>query len=247
MKFAIDCIRMAITIQTAHTFTMNQLGSKMRQKHCDAPKCGKLAPYIDVFTLSRRCLSVGGGCRVPRGPIDKDMVFGSLDLPNDTQLPSRSFRADFESHMYGGFWGMLALGTPDPQDENGTRFYDYEDIKAAFWSDKNAEIFEVLESITYEDDQYWKFCSVAVPWFDKLGIDPEYGVFGEVCNDGSDENSELLIPQSLRESQGPPPGHWHLSMWDVPWPDHMDLPFMRVNELEEHMREVQLEGSIEDV
>jgi hypothetical protein len=235
MKSAINCIRMAIAIQTANTFTMNQLVSKMRQKYCDGHKCGELAPYIDLFTLSRRCLSVGGGCRAPCGPVNKDIVSGFLNLPEDTQLPSRSFRVP--ECIYEHFWDMLSLRAMQSAKENSLRFYDYEDIKAAFYSDTNAKIFEEFESITYEDDQCWKLCSVTVPWFDKLGIDPEYGIFCEVCNDGHIETRGLFIPHSLRESQEIPEDLKQFDWtWDVPWPDHTNLPFMRVNEIEEHMR-----------
>jgi hypothetical protein len=175
------------------------------------------------------------------------MVFRFFHLPNDTQLPSRSFRAVSESYMCGSFRSVLDLGTMDPQDKNSTRFYDYEDIKAALWSDTNAEIFEEFESITCENDQYWKLCSVAVPWFDKLGIDPEYGVFCEVCNDGSDESRALFIPHSLRELRELPQGLERCDLtWDMFWPNHMTLPLMRVKELEEHMWEVHPGDAIKD-
>ena len=62
-------IRMAIIIETAHTFTLVQLITKLCQTHCDGTGCSRLAPYIDVFKLTRRCLSINGGCPFPCPPL----------------------------------------------------------------------------------------------------------------------------------------------------------------------------------
>jgi hypothetical protein len=47
---------MAIAIQTHHTFTLQSLFNQLCQKYC--ADCGRLAAFIDVFTLRRVCLSV---------------------------------------------------------------------------------------------------------------------------------------------------------------------------------------------
>ncbi|KAF2821473.1 hypothetical protein CC86DRAFT_250435, partial [Ophiobolus disseminans] len=51
MRLVPSSVRMAVAIDTAHTFSMKQLLAKLCQKHCDGDNCGKLAPYIDVFNL----------------------------------------------------------------------------------------------------------------------------------------------------------------------------------------------------
>jgi hypothetical protein len=56
-----NAIRMAVGMNTAHYFTMAELFSKLCQKTCDGKRyngdiCGEVAPYLDVFRLSRRSL-----------------------------------------------------------------------------------------------------------------------------------------------------------------------------------------------
>lgn len=92
ISFAAGCIRMAIAIQTAHAFTIKQLVSKLSEKYCDAKGCGKVAPYLDIFSLTRRCLSVGRGCPYPRGPINKNMLLNKCDIDENASLPPQYFQ-----------------------------------------------------------------------------------------------------------------------------------------------------------
>lgn len=62
---------MAVGMNTAHYFTMAELFSKLCQKTCDGQtydgkryngdSCGKVAPYLDVFRLSRRSIECAWG------------------------------------------------------------------------------------------------------------------------------------------------------------------------------------------
>jgi hypothetical protein len=52
MLHAPNVIRMAIGIATAHTFNLKQLYEALCQHSC-ASGCGKPAPYLDMFTLTR--------------------------------------------------------------------------------------------------------------------------------------------------------------------------------------------------
>jgi hypothetical protein len=54
-------MRKALALRSGHRFTMFQLFEKLCQKTCDT--CGSVAPYIDVFNLSRQCFNVGGKCQ----------------------------------------------------------------------------------------------------------------------------------------------------------------------------------------
>ena len=51
---------MAVNMDTAHYFSISELFSKLCQRTCDndlsGKVCGKVAPYIDIFTCSRRCV-----------------------------------------------------------------------------------------------------------------------------------------------------------------------------------------------
>lgn len=67
LEYTPNTIRMAIGIRTAHTFTIKDLFAKLCQKSCDMG-CGRMAPYVDVFKLSSRCLWVGGLCDRSVGP-----------------------------------------------------------------------------------------------------------------------------------------------------------------------------------
>jgi hypothetical protein len=74
MRLAPNCVRMALGIDTAHTFNITQLFEKLCQMKCDGKDCDTYAPYLDVFTLTRMCLSVSGGCRIPLGPIKSNYL-----------------------------------------------------------------------------------------------------------------------------------------------------------------------------
>ncbi|KAF2027944.1 hypothetical protein EK21DRAFT_91041 [Setomelanomma holmii] len=94
IRHAASTVRMTLVIGTAHTFTFRQLLAKRCQKHCDGEGCAKLALPIDIFTLSRRCLSIGGACAFKLGPISLEEfgeLSGPLYIPRD--LPARQFRA----------------------------------------------------------------------------------------------------------------------------------------------------------
>ncbi|KAI0586963.1 hypothetical protein KJE20_06419 [Pyrenophora tritici-repentis] len=45
---ASNSIRMAISIQTAHKFTIKDLFAKLCQRMCDGSGCDKFAPYLDA-------------------------------------------------------------------------------------------------------------------------------------------------------------------------------------------------------
>lgn len=59
-----NAIRLAVGIDAAHYFTIADLFSKLCQKSCDnillGKACGRVAPYIDVFSCSRRCVWCAG-------------------------------------------------------------------------------------------------------------------------------------------------------------------------------------------
>jgi hypothetical protein len=70
---------MALGIQTADSFTFKELFGKLCQTKCNGNGCTKLAPYLDVFMLTRRCLSISGGCPFPLGPLNVDIMENNLD------------------------------------------------------------------------------------------------------------------------------------------------------------------------
>jgi hypothetical protein len=53
---------MAIGINTKHLFTLDQLALAVDKRHCIG--CRRLAPFLDVSTLKRRCLLTGGGLAI---------------------------------------------------------------------------------------------------------------------------------------------------------------------------------------
>lgn len=125
MTHAPNCVRMAIAIQTADTFSIKQLFLKLCQKTCDGESCSKLAPYLDVFTLARRCLSVSGGCLHPCGPMNKELLNGGIGSYDEDRFPSRGFFAMVG--QYCNIWANIVIG-----NEEDRYYCDYRDIKAAF-------------------------------------------------------------------------------------------------------------------
>ena len=83
-----DTIRMVICIDTTHLHTLKQLSATLAKRTCAHCKNKKpsLAPYLDMFTLKRRCLDVGGMC-FDRGSFYSitDFVPPSLPIPIDDE------------------------------------------------------------------------------------------------------------------------------------------------------------------
>lgn len=98
--------------------------------------------------------------------------------------------------------------------EEHARFYEYEDVKAMINSESNADIFDEWDMMHCNEDQYWKLCSVATPWIQKLGSHTEYGVFcdrpqktledhqilGQYSSNVTESAADLLTtPKTVRE------------------------------------------------
>ncbi|KAH5502775.1 hypothetical protein HBI52_166230 [Parastagonospora nodorum] len=120
---------MALGIRTADSFTIKELFYKLCQNKCDGNGCTKLAPYLDVFMLTRRCLSISGGCPFPLGPLNVDIMENNFDT-DTKQLPPDSFLPIPGRYQY--------RSDPDPLEipEAGREaYYDYGEVKAAMWSE----------------------------------------------------------------------------------------------------------------
>ncbi|QRD04130.1 hypothetical protein JI435_443030 [Parastagonospora nodorum SN15] len=53
IRQAWNFLRMALAINTAHSFTLKQLFAKVYQKQCSIKGCENPAPYMDIFILTR--------------------------------------------------------------------------------------------------------------------------------------------------------------------------------------------------
>jgi hypothetical protein len=172
MDKASNCIGMVMAIKTEGTFTLKQLLAKLCQKTCDGANCNQLAPYIDVFQLSRRCLSIGNGCPIPLGSLREDCVQDlALSVSEGTSDCYHSLRhfQPYEESVYSKFW--LKVDAPGGPRE---LFWDFADVKAAFLEPNNpgnvAE-FALFETAAREDP-YWKLCSVQAPWLSNSAYRP---------------------------------------------------------------------------
>lgn len=186
---------MAVAIETLHTFTIKQLFVKLCQKYCDGPDCDTLAPYVDVFGLTRRCLSIGRGCRFPCGPLYPGPVGRESEAITD-RLPSRLFKTI--SGRYGKDRWTNELGRQD-------YLYDFFDMKSMLLSDETRRDFEDLEGLTAYDDRYWKLCSAAAPWLSSQGKTSETGIFCDLCIRSL--KGEVVDAAVLAD-----PGRWSLSI-----------------------------------
>lgn len=231
MTEAANCIRMAVAIETAHTFSIEQLHSKLCQKHCDGVNCGNLAPYIDVFCLNRRCLSIAKGCRIPCGPFHPTAVIRTGCKPDLGLLPTARFKA------IPGRYGCENWDAKEPSHY----FYNFDDMKSAFLCDETEQEFTDYEQMTAEYNWIWRLCSVAAPWLSKVGMTTETGVFCEICGVFDPDNMDYdpgprklsREPWSIRQAKEEhgSPSHWTYYYK----PDPMWLKFMTVSELKKHM------------
>jgi hypothetical protein len=218
MRQATNSVRMAVAIKNAHTFSMKQLVEKLCQKQCDGKGCGKPAPYIDVFSLQRRCLSVGGGCPFPEGPVSEE-ASGELSISDELDsAPIRSFRAS--PGKYGSHWNQFEVSS----DED-TTFYDYHEFYSILYEYEDACLRGRVEA---ELDRAWMLCSVMAPWLSKRGSQVEYGVFCDLCEDPN--LREEAVPSSLQEARDVE------GDWDVEYPNPLRIPFMQLGDLAEHKR-----------
>jgi hypothetical protein len=198
---------MALAIQTAGSFTIKELFSKLCQRRCDGKGCNTLAPYMDVFMLTRRCLSISGGCPFPYGPVSLNMLANNDCLVKESRPP----------HSFLAIIGDYGLDSDDDFDLSRCEmevYYDYDEVKAAIWSGDNkvAKLgFEAFDCNKAKDDPYWRLTSVKAPWLDKLGTHAEYGVFCNICM----ANEAWYVFSST--------------------PDLSVVPLMRLRDLTEHM------------
>ena len=119
-----NAISMALGIRTAHLYTVKDLANAQCRQTCDeicapltgAPKtCDRLAPYIDLSTLQRYCLDVGGPCRGREhrfSPMDAEQLGRSSPLPGaGAQHPAPSFYAiPAEYWIREGHYGRRRVG-----------------------------------------------------------------------------------------------------------------------------------------
>ncbi|KAF2105929.1 hypothetical protein BDV96DRAFT_607845 [Lophiotrema nucula] len=62
-----DAIRMAVGIRVASRILLLDLLDKLCQRTCDEG-CGKLAPYLDIFRLERKCFGTASRCALKHIP-----------------------------------------------------------------------------------------------------------------------------------------------------------------------------------
>ncbi|KAF1970773.1 hypothetical protein BU23DRAFT_570453 [Bimuria novae-zelandiae CBS 107.79] len=134
LSCAPDVIRMAIGIGTAHLYTIGQVSAALKEDRCT--KCGKLAPYFDVFTLELRCISVGGGCD-PRATTDvifmteEERETAEITQNELLRLKIPNFRPLPGIYCYGTD-GMNEALRIEPDDRR--RYYPVTELnRAAFW------------------------------------------------------------------------------------------------------------------
>jgi len=213
MQNASNSVRMAIAIGTASTFTFKALFSKLCQKSCDGKNCDKLAPYIDVFTVTRRCLGVGRGCRKDNSSpvIRADLEVRVKDAEFDP-LPLRSFQA-----LCGNYNSAYLFCHGHIGFEDELIFYDYDEIRAALGLEEGP----LIPGRWGTECPRWNRCSITAPWLQGRGYDGEYEVFCDVCDGGEGHHTA-----SIRKSAGT----------NFYFPNSYEIPFMEKFDYEEHVQ-----------
>jgi hypothetical protein len=230
MMNASNVIRMAIGIGTANSFTIKELFYKLCQQTCDMV-CGRPAPYIDVFTLSRRCLRVGGPCDLSNGPQTVDSLIhlshysGTLDKSEfDTNVPSFA--------LIKGTYGELEVGFGIGCSSDKVRCCDYERA-LSFLATKEASRNDLDFRWTRQNQdlasrappryhRYWKLTAVFAPFLDFQDQSAQYGAFCEKCTQIEADYRQL---KSL----------WNWHIWDNSMlPNLTSMAFGTADWLAEH-------------
>jgi hypothetical protein len=219
---------MAVAIKTAHTFTIKEMLTKLYQTHCDGKGCTKTAPYLDVFTLTRRCLSINNGCPHPQGPVSEVMLNLNFGFEIN-QLPSRSFQPILCE--YNEYFELSELEGP---------FFDYQEVKAALWSKQKDHLFKTYENLSALEDPFWNLCSIPAPWISKLGIHADFGVLCELCTPIDPRSNQRRSLAQMAE-----PGEAVGSDRYVSSYDFEAMSFLRMTELDEHMQKMHGKTSVE--
>jgi hypothetical protein len=256
MEHASNAIRMAIAIRTAHTFTIKQLFLKLCQRYCDGAGCEKLAPYIDVFTLTRRCLSIDKGCRGQISPLnhsEASKLAASKSWLDCTRVTSH----DSETHIVSAFTSSQLLrndrtpfaarhfyalaGTYGNQwtlrrtihAHDDPIFYDFHDLKAAIPDMDNEQYSTIERAFSSTIDTTWNSCSTTAPWLSKTDMGAEYGVFCDQCSSNYTDRNLTSVRETLAILDGHRPREYYTSQHR----DLYHLPFMRLEDFAEHARE----------
>lgn len=187
MKHAPNTIRMAIGIRTAYRFSIRELFAVLCERLCGISDYRHPAPYVDLFNLSRRCLSVGRGCQTPQG-----FTCGprsAVQLNNHCPIGKTGLSGFPSFHAIGIQYGY------EPSDLGLARKFDcydhfgyadrfiYYDTAAmhAFTNSHNPEKlwkgYFLRGGLTLGIDPCWKLSAVFAPWLSPKGGGAEYGVF----------------------------------------------------------------------
>lgn len=227
MTHTANCIRMAFAINTAHTFSINQMFSKLCQKRCDLEECYSDASYIDVFTLSRRCLSTGPHCQWTLGPRSKQNFEEHFLLPDRPELPARNFRAVIGDYVHA----TMRIGQSDD-----LIFYDYGDLKASMIS-ANFVIEGSIPTWERDSDFYnnnWSLCSTTAPWLSFNDSRAVYGVYCDICWENLDHTVSVSIGPALDLSDS------ELDNWLGKVPEDfgdLKIPYMTVEDYRTRVKE----------
>jgi hypothetical protein len=122
-------------------------------------------------------------------------------------------------------------------------------VKAAFLepnNPRNVTDFALYEAASAQHDPYWKLCSVQASWLSKLGAKAEQGVFCELC-EHTTSSGQHNVPESIgraREVLEMDPADEAYVEYDYAFPNPMEMPFLTVQQVEEHMKTVHAEPEV---
>ncbi|CAO2651385.1 Nn.00g039550.m01.CDS01 [Neocucurbitaria sp. VM-36] len=234
LKHAASCIRMAFAIRQADCYTIKQLFAKLCQKTCDGPKCTKFAPYLDIFTLTRRCLSLGSAhtvdnmCATSITQINSHFWYQSHPLSPFSDIYElfglRSF-APIKG-VYGVNWaepGKIKISTCD------WAFCSVEEVREWCRCRGYEGKFEEMLAKGEHEPAYWRLCAVRAPWPSISGGDAEHGVFCPMCED---PEAEELDPAAM----GDVDFDEVMQGMEYAYPDPTWIPFFSTEGLEAHMQ-----------
>jgi hypothetical protein len=123
-------------------------------------------------------------------------------------------------------------------------------VKAAFLeanNSRNVAEFALYETASAQHHPYWKLCSVQAPWLSKFGTQAEQGVFCDVC-EHTILSGQYNVPESISKARlvlEMDPADEEYVEYKYAFPNPMEISFLTVQQLEEHMKTVHAEPEVE--
>ncbi|KAF2105916.1 hypothetical protein BDV96DRAFT_694522 [Lophiotrema nucula] len=175
LENASDAFRMALSIKVADKISIRELFTKLCQRECDY--CNKPAAFIDLFSMKRRCLDLGGYCQKLTSPMNFRQILRNTLLRYSEVEQVPAFLAIPEQEGVPLFNPFRSVTT------YRDTFYDGEVIFSL--ARKKARYITGFPSFPYDThlESQSKMTVTVAPWLDSTSTAAECPMFCQICWD----------------------------------------------------------------